>query len=406
MRVARSTIMSYCCNRVVLKNRFAQHKRIMMIDKRNPAETGELQQRLREWFTAHQRPLPWRKTYDPYQVWIAEIMGQQTQMDRVAHYFSRWLAQFPDLAAVAAAPEQSIFKAWEGLGYYSRARNLHQAAQLLAASGTPAIPADHQRLLALPGIGPYTAAAILSIAFNQPYPLLDTNVQRLFARLADIDRPLKQKTIQKQMAAMADTLLDRANPRIHNQALMELGALVCTPKNPDCPACPLQRHCTAHRADTVEFRPVASGRQKKIDITMACVILRKEEMFFIQQRLPNDIWGGLWEFPGGRLEAGESPEQAARREIEEETGWKTNELTMLATVTHQYTRYRVTLHGFLSVLSPTAPEPVLTSASRHAWVSLPQIRDYPFPAGHRQLVEILHAHFPENRSSHQCIICM
>jgi len=364
-----------------------------MAGKKNPAEIHELQRRLHLWFSVHQRPLPWRQTYDPYQVWIAEIMGQQTQMDRVVQYFLRWLTRFPDLAAVAAAPEQVILKAWEGLGYYSRARNLHRAAQQLIASGESGIPADHQRLLALPGIGPYTAAAILSIAFNQPHSLLDANVERLFARLADIGRPLKQAAVKKQLAAMADTLLDRDHPRVHNQALMELGALVCTPKNPDCPACPLTPHCQAHRADTVEFRPVPTGKQKKIDIIMACGILRKGDLFYIQQRLPDDIWGSLWEFPGGRLEAGESPEQAARREIREETGWEIRELAALATVTHHYTRYRVTLHGFLAALPSTATEPVVTAASRSAWVSLDHIGEYPFPAGHRQMVAALRAHF-------------
>jgi len=366
-----------------------------MPDKKNTPETEEMRQALRAWFAARQRPLPWRQTYDPYQIWIAEIMGQQTQMDRVVHYFLRWLARFPDLAAVAAAPQQAILKAWEGLGYYSRARNLHRAAQQLAAAAVPEIPADHQRLLALPGIGPYTAAAILSIAFNQPYPLLDTNVKRLFARLADLDQPLNRETTKKRLDAMAAALLDRDCPRIHNQALMELGALVCTPKNPDCPACPLQRHCKAHRADTVEFRPVASGRQKKIDITMACVILRRGEHVYIQQRLADDIWGGLWEFPGGRLEAEESPEQAARREVLEETGWEINELRALTTVIHHYTRYRVTLHAFLATLAADAPEPVLTAASQYAWVSLARIQDHPFPAGHRQIVGVLRAHFPE-----------
>jgi len=368
-----------------------------MAYKENSAEVHELQRLLRLWFAMRQRPLPWRQSYDPYQVWIAEIMGQQTQMDRVVQYFLRWLTRFPDLAAVAASPEQAILKAWEGLGYYSRARNLHRAAQHLIASGESGIPADRQRLLALPGIGPYTAAAILSIAFNQPYPLLDANVERLFARLADIGRPLKQGATKKQLAAMADALLDRDHPRIHNQALMELGALVCTPKNPDCPACPLKPHCQAHRADTVEFRPVPTGKQKKIDITMACGILRKGDFFYIQQRLPDDIWGNLWEFPGGRLEAGESPEQAARREIREETGWEVSELTALATVTHHYTRYRVTLHGFLATLPSTAAHPVLTAASRSAWASLDHIGEYPFPAGHRQLVAALRSHFPENR---------
>ena len=184
-----------------------------MIDKENAAEIDDWRHRLLEWFATHQRPLPWRTTYTPYHVWISEIMGQQTQMERVAQYFIRWIERFPDLASVAAAPEQAILKAWEGLGYYSRARNLQRAAVRLLETGTGEVPADYQQLIDLPGIGPYTAGALLSIAFNLPYPLLDANVERLFARLADIGQPLKQGATKKRLAAMAETLLDRENPR-------------------------------------------------------------------------------------------------------------------------------------------------------------------------------------------------
>jgi A/G-specific adenine glycosylase len=360
-----------------------------VIDKKNGEEIADFQERLLAWFQASQRPLPWRTTYTPYHVWISEIMGQQTQMDRVSLYFSRWIEQFPDIAAVAAAPEQAILKAWEGLGYYSRARNLQRAARQLADAGAPEIPADYQQLVDLPGIGPYTAAAILSIAFNLPFPLRDANVERVFARLADIDRPLKQSATQKRLAAMADTLLHRQNPRHYNQALMELGALICTPKKPSCTVCPIQDHCRAHRADTVEFRPLPTGKQSKIDIAMACGILRRGSHYYIQQRMPDDIWGGLWEFPGGRIEEGESPEQAAVREIAEETGWQADTLTPFITVVHHYTRYRVTLHGFFAELADPETAPTLTAASQYAWASLVQLSDYPFPAGHRQLVAAL-----------------
>ena len=363
-----------------------------------PSEIDDLRRRLLDWFAIHQRPLPWRTTYAPYHVWIAEIMGQQTQMDRVAQYYSRWLERFPDVAAVAAAPELAILKAWEGLGYYSRARNLHSAAKQLVAEGLGDVPADYDHLRALPGIGPYTAAAILSIAFNQPHALLDANVERLFARLADIGRPIKQAPTRKKLAAMADALLDRQQPRLFNQALMELGALVCTPKKPTCGACPLRDHCRALRADTVEFRPLPTDKQKKIDIVMACGIIRRDGCYFIQQRRADDIWGGLWEFPGGRLEDGETPEQAALREIREETGWEVDNLSPLTTVIHHYTRYRVTLHGFLCTLPANAAEPILTAASQSAWVTFDQLERYPFPAGHRQLVTALRTRvFPDYR---------
>ena len=362
-----------------------------MIDKENAEEIADFQERLLDWFRAHQRPLPWRTTYAPYHVWISEIMGQQTQMDRVALYFSRWIEQFPDIAAVAAAPEQAILKAWEGLGYYSRARNIQRAAIRMADAGAPEVPAEYQQLIDLPGIGPYTAAAILSIAFNLPFPLRDANVERVFARLADIDRPLKQAATQKRLAALADALLHRQDPRHYNQALMELGALICTPKKPSCTLCPVLDHCRAHRADTVEFRPLPTSKQSKIDITMACGILRRGSHYYIQQRLPDDIWGGLWEFPGGRLEEGESPEQAAIREVAEETGWQVDALTPFTTVVHHYTRYRVTLHGFFAELACPETTPELTAASQYAWAPLARLSEYPFPAGHRQLVAALQA---------------
>ena len=357
------------------------------------ATVRDFHQRLLRWFAASHRPLPWRQSYEPYQVWIAEIMGQQTQMERVAEYFRRWLDQFPDAAAVAAAPEQAVLKAWEGLGYYSRARNIQRAAGQLVAHHGGEIPADRDQLLRLPGIGPYTAAAILSIAFNQPWPLVDANVERLFARLADIDRPLKQTATRKQIHALAEALLHRDQPRDHNQALMELGALVCTPRRPDCPACPVQDHCLALRRDTVEFRPLPTARDKRIDIVMACVVLCRDDRFFIQQRLADDIWGGLWEFPGGRLEDGETPLAAAQREVAEETGWQVGQLEPLDTVIHHYTRYRVTLHGFVAPLPEGAGEVRLTAAQRSAWGTAAQLADYPFPAGHRRLAQRLRRDF-------------
>lgn len=360
-----------------------------MIDNNNAAELADFRQCLLAWFAEHQRPLPWRERYRPYEVWISEIMGQQTQMERVAQYFRRWMERFPDLTSVATAPEQAILKAWEGLGYYSRARNIQRAARQLIEAGCDDIPADQHRLLALPGIGPYTAAAILSIAFNRPVPLRDANVERLFARLADIDRPLKQTATQKCLATLAHSLLDPMHPRDFNQALMELGALVCTPKKPVCALCPVQHHCRAYRADTVEFRPLPTGKQTKIDILMACAILQHQGKFFIQQRLSEDIWGGLWEFPGGRLEEGEQPRQAAIREVAEETGWQVTDLAPFETVVHHYTRYRVTLHGFLGELTAPPVPPALAAAQQYAWVCLEDLAQYPYPAGHRLLVAAL-----------------
>lgn len=351
--------------------------------------THEIQTRLLEWFEQEQRDLPWRKSYTPYEVWIAEIMGQQTQMDRVALYFTRWLNQFPDVKAVAEGSMQSLLKAWEGLGYYSRVRNIHRTAKILVNENEGRVPQNYRQLLGLPGIGPYTAAAIMSIAFNEPYPLLDANVERVFSRLADIDRPVRQTATKKMLHQMAEALLSREQPRAFNQALMELGALVCTPKRTDCHSCPLKSHCKALQAGTVNLRPVPAKPKKVIDIVMACGIIQQDGKVYIQQRLEDDIWGGLWEFPGGRLKEGESPENGVVREIEEETAFAVKDVKPFKTVIHYYTKYKVTLHAFFCRLTSSGEKPVLQAASQYRWSDVAELAGYPYPSGHRQLVQAL-----------------
>jgi A/G-specific adenine glycosylase len=343
---------------------------------------------LLDWFAAHQRPLPWRRDYQPYHVWISEIMGQQTQMDRVAVYFQNWISRFPDIPALAAASEREVLKAWEGLGYYSRVRNIRKAVEILVREHDATLPHDEAALLALPGIGPYTAAAILSIAFNQPVPLLDANVERVLCRVEDIDLPVKQTATRKLLLRHCRDLLPVDDARNFNQALMEFGALVCTPRNPDCPACPVQQCCRAFELDIVDLRPLPGRKQGKIDIFMACGIIQRGDRFYIQQRLDDDVWGGLWEFPGGRLKEGESPEQAAVREIAEETEWQVVDLRSFATVVHYYTRYRVTLHAFWCGLAEAgrADTPVLHAASQYKWVSRAELESFAFPSGHRRLI--------------------
>ncbi len=337
------------------------------------------------WFGANRRDLPWRGTYDPYQVWISEIMLQQTQMERGVACFLRWLERFPDVEAVAGAPEREILKAWEGLGYYARARNIGRAARILMDKHGGRVPDNHAALLVLPGIGPYTAAAIMSIAFNRPVPVVDANVERLFARLGDIDRPMKERQVRRDLEEYLRELVSLDSPRDLNQALMELGALVCTPRNPDCGSCPLVASCLARRNNTTFMRPVVPPRPGRIEIEMACTIIVREGTYFIQQRRDDDVWGGLWEFPGGSLKEGETPEAAAVRELREETGMRGHNPRHLATVTHHYTRYRVILHGFFCEVDPEA-RPVLHAARCCAWVTLAELDDYAFPSGHRQLI--------------------
>ncbi len=353
------------------------------------SEKNTVQKLLLSWFDENQRNLPWRAGYDPYHVWISEIMGQQTQMDRVVQYYNRWMGLFPDVSSVAEAGEQEILKAWEGLGYYSRAKNIRRTAQVLMEEHDGKVPADPEILLALPGVGPYTAAAILSIAYNKPFPVLDANVERVFARLLDLDQSVKAVSVRKKLQNFAKELLPDNQARFFNQALMELGALVCRPKSPKCNCCPLTGRCQSRQRGTINLRPVRVPKAKTIEIVMACGIIVHEELIFVQQRLANDVWGSLWEFPGGRLKEGETPQQAATREILEETELTVSELRPLETVVHHYTKYRVTLHGFTCRLQGKKQTPVLHAASQYRWVSPAGLRDFPFPAGHRRLIEEL-----------------
>lgn len=346
-----------------------------------------LQQALLDWFAMHGRDLPWRRAYKPYHIWISEIMLQQTQMDRVVGYFERWLERFPDLAALAAADEEQILKAWEGLGYYTRARNLHKAARIMAAEYGGRIPADHAALLRLPGIGRYTAGAIMSLAFNHNYPVVDANVERLFARLDDIDSPVKEAGNRRYIWQRVQKLLPDGQARLFNQALMELGALICTPKNPRCPACPLMLHCRARRGNTVARRPVLKEKQGTVLIEMATGLLIHQGRVFIQKRPAAGVWADLWEFPGGRIEQGESPAEALIREYREETELEIRDLEKARIVKHSYTRYRVTLHCYFCRLTDHAASPNLHAAQEYRWVAPAELHNFAFPTGHRQFID-------------------
>lgn len=357
-----------------------------------------LQDTLLRWFDTERRDLPWRKSYTPYEVWISEIMLQQTQMDRAVAYFSRWMQRFPDASAVAQARERDILKMWEGLGYYSRARNLHKAARVISEQYGGVFPRDKKDILALPGIGPYTAAAILSMAYEEDEAVVDANVERVYARIFDVDAPLKTKDATKRLKELATELLPSGKARDYNQAVMEFGALVCRPKNPQCEACPVGEHCEAKRLNIVEHRPVPGKGVDIVTLEVATGVLVHENRIFIQKRLPTGAWAGLWEFPGGRIEIGETPEQAVVREYAEETAFDVEIIDKQALVRHGYTRFRVNLHCFLLRLKSNSAEPQLTAAEKALWVTGKELEHYAFPAGHRKLIDLMrrdvrHAHF-------------
>ena len=344
--------------------------------------------RLLRWFASAMRPLPWRETYAPYSVWVSEIMLQQTQMERGVAYFTAWMREFPDIRSVAEASEEAVLKAWEGLGYYARARNLHKTAKSIMAEHGGEFPQDIAAIRALPGIGEYTAGAIASIAFNRPVPAVDANVMRIFSRICDIDVPLTHPGVRDFIVTSVSSLMPEDSPRLFSQAMMELGALVCT-KKPKCAQCPLVEYCEANRLGTTDKRPKKKVRLGYTSLEMATGIIMKNGLVFIQKRPPYGVWAGLWEFPGGCLEAGETPEQAIVREVQEETELPVTVREKIAVVKHSYTTCRVTMHGYFCDLRTAAPKPVLHAATEGKWILPEETAKYAFPAGHRKLLELL-----------------
>lgn len=351
-----------------------------------------LQERLIHWFRANRRDLPWRQTYDPYHVWISEIMLQQTQMERGVAYFNRWVARFPDVKSVASASRREILKYWEGLGYYSRAANLHRAAAVILSQYGGLVPCDYGRLLKLPGIGPYTAAAIASVAGNVDVAAVDGNVLRVYARLFDIDSPVREKEGNTRIRKIADRLLPKGMARLYNQALMELGGLVCTPKKPDCESCPVSGFCVALRRGTVAERPVTGKSRKTIEVTrVAGLVFSGDDLLLLQRDEKAKLWAGLWDFPGREVEAGWTEDDVAEA-VQSACGLAVRVKGHLATVVHHYTRYKITLHAFDCELSGKSRSPAgqnKKNIKNFRWIKPEELADYPLPAGARKIRECL-----------------
>jgi A/G-specific adenine glycosylase len=352
-------------------------------------QRSRLVQSLLRWFANHQRPLPWRKQYTPYQTWISEVMLQQTQTKTMLPYYQCWMQRFPDVHAVARASEQEVLKHWEGMGYYSRARRIHKTAKLLVDQFDGAFPEDYQAIIKLPGIGRYTAAAILSIAFNKDYPVVDGNVERVFSRLFDLREPVKAKESQGLIRSAAQVLLPSGHARMFNQALMELGATLCRPKNPLCLECPLTTFCKSKRLGVVHLRPVMAVRKPSMPIEVALGVLMDDGRVLIQKRPGEGLMAGLWEFPGGKLERGETPVQALKREFKEELGIMAVPIRKLTVIKHQYTSFRVTLYCFLCRLQGETQFNPKNTVSGPRWVTVAELDQYPFPAANRRLIHML-----------------
>ncbi len=342
------------------------------------------------WYDAHAAPLPWRASRDPYRIWLSEIMLQQTQVETVIPYFLRFLAAYPTVEALAAAPLDDVLKRWEGLGYYSRARNLHRAAQTVVAEFGGHFPDTVEGLQTLPGIGRYTAGAIASIAFGRRAPLLDGNVIRVFARLIDLDEDVTRTATLARLWSLAEEWLPEQRAGDYNQALMELGRVVCKPRDPLCAACPIQAHCLAYAHGTQRERPVrkAKAPTPHYDVT-AGMIWNAEGKLLIAQRPLDGLLGGLWEFPGGKQEPGETLADCLRRELREELAIEVEVGESFAVVHHGFTHFRITLHAFTCAY--VSGEPQTLGVRAWAWVTPDDLDTYSFGKADRQIIDALRA---------------
>jgi A/G-specific adenine glycosylase len=344
---------------------------------------------LLDWYDANGRDLPWRQAPTPYGIWISEIMAQQTQIDRVVDYYARWMERYPDLESLARAREEDALRLWEGLGYYSRVRNILKSAAILVAEHGGVFPPDPAAIRSLPGVGAYTAGAVASMAFGLPEPAVDANVLRVFARLLDEAAPVALTAARSRIERAVRRLIPEDRPGDFNQAVMELGALVCA-KRPSCGDCPVKSHCAALANGVVACRPVLRKPADTVRIEMATGVLVHDGLLLVQKRRPGDVWPGLWEFPGGGIEPGETPRQALVREFVEEVELDVVPVEKLTVITYSYTRYRVTMHCYLCRLQDGAdPTPVFNEAVEGGFVTRDELSSFAFPAGHRRLIEFM-----------------
>jgi A/G-specific adenine glycosylase len=344
---------------------------------------------LLKWYAANARDLPWRRTNDPYGVFISEIMLQQTQVKTVIPYFERWMGQLPTLADFARARPEKVLKLWEGLGYYSRARNAHAAAQVIVRRHGGRFPREFDDILALPGIGRYTAGAISSIAFNLPAPILDGNVIRVLSRIFGVEGDPRDKQVNATLWDLAGDLvsIDPGRCSDLNQSLMELGALVCTPRQMKCAVCPVRKLCFAFREDRVAEFPMRPPRARVTERRFVAFVARKQNRFLVRQRPGGAVNAHLWEFPNTEVALkderdGRDQKGALFRIVQERP---------ICRIRHSITRYRILLEAYHARAGSKTPG---------AWKTIPELNRLPFASAHRKILAVLSLKEPpvlENR---------
>jgi A/G-specific adenine glycosylase len=331
------------------------------------------------WYGHNKRTLPWRTTKNPYKIWVSEIMLQQTQVAQVIPYYKRFLKKFPSIEALSAAKQDEVLKIWEGMGYYRRARYIHEAAKIIIKKYSGIIPNNYDALKKLPGFGPYTCGAVLSIAYNLPYPAVDGNVARFISRLFRISADVSNSTTKKVIEELVRILFPEKRAAEFTQALMEMGALICTPTLPACRKCCCRSFCRAYKelADP-SVLPIRRPSKKKARIQLSVGIVRKGNLVLISKRPANVILGNLWEFPGGKIEKGETPKKACIREVKKKTGLTVKPIRLQQILKHQYSHYGITLHFFVCKYMRGA-----LKNKRFRWVNIQDLSKFAFSKTHK-----------------------
>jgi A/G-specific adenine glycosylase len=342
---------------------------------------------LLNWYEDNARRLPWRGRSSAYVIWVSEIMLQQTRVETVIPYFKRWMQRFPTLESLAAASQQEVLAVWEGLGYYSRARNLHRAAQIVVEQHEGKVPDNIQMLRKLPGIGRYTAAAITSIAFGKDEPTLDGNIRRVLARIFNVSEDARSTKGERILWDLAAANMPSGRAGDYNQALMDLGSMICTPRSPACADCPISSECQAYHLGVQEQRPVMASKPAVPHYQVTAAIISENGQVLIARRPPHGLLGGLWEFPGGKQQDGEDLPSCLRREIMEELDAKIEVGELFGVYKHAFTHFSITLHAFCCWLVEGEPQPI--QAAELCWVERSELKDYPMGKVDRQIAHKL-----------------
>lgn len=312
-----------------------------------PTRARAIARVLLAWYRAHRRDLPWRRTQDPYAIWVSEAMLQQTQVTTVEGYFARWMERFPTLTALADSSDDDVLHAWQGLGYYSRAKNLRRAAELVVRDHGGRLPKTAASLRSLPGVGPYSAGAIASIAHGERVPVVDGNVVRVLCRLFCLAGDPTRAPLKNRLWQTADALVPGSAPGDFNQALMELGATVCSPRAPNCRECPLAGVCEGRKAGKELALPELPKRRASVAVSRAAAVVRRNgKVLVVRVPTSSPKWGGFWTFPSDDVRPDEKPERAAHRAARRATGAALSRCEPIFTVRHSVTHHRITLDVF------------------------------------------------------------